>query len=436
MTLVASFRELVQPLSAIMTDPTFQTFATILAGWVFARRHTVSRLILAAEAVGTKHHCAFHRLFAAARWSLDELGLAVFGLMLVWLPAGVVFLALDDTLARKRGKKVYGAGLHYDRCISTRKVRQKSYGHQWVVLGVILHLPFCPDKTFCLPILFRLYRGKKVVAKKGGTYFSRPSLGLQILQVLCSRFGHMHFHVLGDIAYGGQNMVAGLPGNCDLTSRLQLYSWLHTLPPASKPGQRGRRRVHGQRISKVGDLLAGRARRATLNIYGRQQTCRMATRAACLYKLPQQLLRVVVVESRQKDRPIQAFFSTCRQATPQEVCNWYAMRWSIEETFQASKTHLGFEEPQGWTKAAVQRTAPVAMLLYSLIVLWFAREGHRHYQIHVGPWYTTKEHASFADMLATLRCQSIREIFSAMAIRGPGSRKALKTALALVRQVA
>ena len=51
-----------------MPAPTFDTFVTIMTGWVFARRHTVTGAILAADAGGTKHHSAFHRLFAKAEW--------------------------------------------------------------------------------------------------------------------------------------------------------------------------------------------------------------------------------------------------------------------------------------------------------------------------------------------------------------------------------
>ena len=110
MTLVSSFLELVQQLSFVMTAPTFNTFVTVLGGWVFARRHTVTGVILAADAVGTKHHSSFHRLFAKAEWCLDELGLAVFMLIEPWLRDDTIMLALDDTLARKRGLKVFGVG--------------------------------------------------------------------------------------------------------------------------------------------------------------------------------------------------------------------------------------------------------------------------------------------------------------------------------------
>jgi hypothetical protein len=102
---------LLQPLALVMTTPSFASFVTLLTGWVFARRHTVTGMILAAGAAGTKHPSAFHRFFAAAQWSLDELGLAVFGLIQPWRVPGVILVVLDDTLARKCGKKVFGVGM-------------------------------------------------------------------------------------------------------------------------------------------------------------------------------------------------------------------------------------------------------------------------------------------------------------------------------------
>jgi len=63
------------------------------------------------------------------------------------------------------------------------------------------------------------------------------------------------------------------------------------------------------------------------------------------------------------------------------------------------------------------------MLLYSLIVLWFAREGHRRWRPLLCPWYTSKTDPSFADMLGTLRRLSVRQQVLTLALAGPGSRK-------------
>src|SRR6266542_120468 len=203
-SLVLSFLDWLQPLSCVMTTPTFDSFLTVLAGWVFARRHTVTGMILAADAVGTKHHSAYHRLFAAARWSLDELGLAVFALILPLL-----------------GDHLRGSGAFP------------------ILLGVDDKLAFCGERFFCLPILFRLYVPKKTADKKGLPYYTKPQLAVQMLQLLCGRFENRQFHAVGDSTYGGKSVLCKLPRNCGLTSRLKMDARLYDAPPARGTSRKG-----------------------------------------------------------------------------------------------------------------------------------------------------------------------------------------------------
>jgi hypothetical protein len=153
---------------------------------------------------------------------------------------------------------------------------------------------------------------------------------------------------------------------------------------------------------------------------------RLCDAVGYVYAAPNRPLRIVAVDPLVGGRTKQAFYSTCHEATAVQVLSWYAWRWSIEVTFHDSKQSLGFEEPQGWSRQAVLRTAPMAMLLYSLIVLWFVREGHRSYRPLRRPWYTTKAAPSFADMLATVRRCSIREQVLSWGLGGQGSRKVLE----------
>ena len=48
MELVPGFVQLLPPLASTMTAPTFDSLITVLTGWVFASRRTVTRMILAA----------------------------------------------------------------------------------------------------------------------------------------------------------------------------------------------------------------------------------------------------------------------------------------------------------------------------------------------------------------------------------------------------
>ena len=425
MSLVTSFVVFLQPLAVVMTGPSFDNALTILTGWVFAPRRTITSMILAAAAVRQKHHSAFHRLFASARWSRDRLGLAVFDMLTPWL-GDVVLLALDDTLARKRGLKMFGVGMHHDPLLSSRGKAITNWGHSWVVLGVIVRFPLWPERAFCLPILFRLYLNKSAATKHRRVYRSRPELAVEMLTLLCQARKMRHFHVIADSAYGGQSVLNFLPANCDLTSRLLLNARLYGPRAERQPGTNGRPRKRGPQQPTPQQMLTERATRVVLELYGRRDQVRLTDTVAYVYAAPERPLRVVAVEALAGARGQQAFYSTCWQATAIEVLSWYAWRWSIEVAFHDSKQSLGFEEPQGWTRRAVERTAPMAMLLYSLIVMWFVRDGHRYYRSLERPWYTTKTQPSFADMLATLRRTSLREQVSSWGLGGQGSRKVLE----------
>jgi hypothetical protein len=426
MSLVTSFAVLLQPFALVMTTPSFENLVTILAGWAFAPRRTVTSMLQAAGAVGSKHHSAFHRLFASAVWSRDQMGLLVFDMLAAWLGNATVMLALDDTLARKRGQKMFGVGMHHDPLLSSRSKAITNWGHSWVVLGVIVRFPLWPERAFCLPILFRLYLNKDAAVRHRRVYRTRPELAVEMLATLCQARKSRHFHVIADSAYGGQSVLNHLPKNCHLTSRLLLNARLYGPRPQRKPGTNGRPRKRGPQLPTPAAMLAERATRMELKLYGRRDRVRLCDCVGHVYAAPERPLRVVAVEALSGGRGQQAFYSTAWEAAAVDILSWYAWRWSIEVAFHDSKQSLGFEEPQGWTRQAVERTAPTAMLLYSLIVVWFVRDGHRSYRSLERPWYTTKSQPSFADMLATLRRVSLREQVLSWGLEGPGSRKVLE----------
>jgi hypothetical protein len=425
MFLHSSFTVGLQDLAVTMTTPSFNNFVTILTGWVFAPRRTVTGILVAAGVAGKQHHASFHRFFAQAQWSLDALGLALFRILERCCP-GTIFLAIDDTLARKRGLKMFGTGMHHDPLLSSRGKTVTNWSHCWVVLSVIVVFPLWPDRPFSLPILFRLYLNKKAAQKARRQHRTKPELAVEMLRILCGHRKNKRFHAVADSAYGGESVLGRLPDNCDLTSRLRLDARLYDALTTSKSHGRGRPRRRGDRLPTPEAMLAERARRIELQIYGRCESARVCDAQARVFALPELPLRVVAVEALRGGRGKEAFYSTCVDTTAEQILIWYAMRWSIEVTFREAKQHLGFDEPQGWSRRAVERTAPIAMLLYGLIVHWYATEGHRHYRPLPRPWYTTKSRESFADMLATLRRRSLRESISAWAPIGPGSQKIIQ----------
>lgn len=448
MFLLPSLVELLQPFFAQMTAPTAASFCSLVAGWIFARRHNVTGALRAVEKF-PKHHSAYHRVFSAARWSMDAVGLGLLGLIVLSFASDCLFLAIDDTVCRKRGRKMYGTDSHYDCSITSRRrsrIHQtlKVRGHCWVMLGVVLPLPWNDKSFLCLPVLFRLYMNRKAAERYGEDYQSRPDLGRQLLTLVCEHFPAQCFHALADSAYAGQDTLKNLPENCELTCRWQINIRLCGPAPQHRAkGQRGRLPRRGKPLPSPRQMIQKQGEKMELDLYGRHNAYRVATCLACLYTVPDRLLRIVVTEPlRQDDRASKAqalYYSTATWADATAVLCWYARRWSLEVAIHDAKQQMGMGQAQSWTCNAVLRCAPTLMLLYSAVCLWFLSHGHRFWRTHRWPWYPHKSSISFADMLATLRWRTLRQSlgdYLATHSRMAGSRKAVGTLLRLVRLAA
>lgn len=426
MTLVSSFEVQLQGFAGAFSNRSFRHLITIVTGWVLCRRRAVTQMLVAAGVVGAIHHSIFHRFFSAARWSLDRLGLIVFGMIEPYL-SSTCLLSLDDTLAHKRGRKMYGTGMHHDPLLSGQGQVITTWGHKWVVLAVIVQFPVWPERVFSLPILVRLYVNKKSAAKWKTPYRTQNELALEMIHLLCKTHKNRHFHVVADTAYGRQHVLLKLPANCDLTSGLRMDAQLHEAPPTEYTCRPGRPRVRGPRVPSPELMLQKGKRRLKMNLYGRKQDLEFAETTAYLHRVPNRPLKIVAVEPLQAGCKQRAFFSTCQAATAEQVLGWYAQRWSLEVTFHDAKQYLGFEDPPGWTRRAVERTAPLAMLLYSLIVLWYVSYAAHRKEWPRLPWYRSKQTASFQDMLTTLRRQSLEEAFLTLTLEPLTTSKFKKT---------
>jgi len=160
-TLPASLASLLGALRPCFTAPSFATFCGLAAGLAGqVRRRTVCGMLLGADLARAWPHDRAHYFFARARWQVDDLGLAVARLaVLLLVPAGPLTVAVDDSLFRRSGRKVHGAGWQYDGTKSASPDKL-SFGTCFVTCGIVVRLPFC-TRPVCLPVLARLVRPGK-----------------------------------------------------------------------------------------------------------------------------------------------------------------------------------------------------------------------------------------------------------------------------------
>jgi hypothetical protein len=433
MEVTTSFRELLEAFQCVFTSPSFQTFVYLMTGWVLShRRRFVTDMIWSSGCTHRGHHSRYHRFFSNSAWKLDTLSWVLARVVVhVLVPTGIIELAVDDTLCRKRGLTIYGTGMHHDPLISSRAKPLTSWGHDWVVVTLIIrNLPWAPTKVWSLPLTFCLYRNRQGVTKgkkksrrtgkksrpASPSHRTRPELAVELISLLAGWFPRRQFIVSGDSAYGGQSVLKKLPSNVDLISHVHPKGVMYKPAPPVVEGQRGCPRKKGKRLSAMPQWAADKSQPwQTLEFdeFGLHATLQVKVRQALYYTAGgQRLLTIVLVRDVEGERPDQMFYCTRLTWSAREILSCYARRWSIEVTFENAKQLLGFEDAANRKLKAVERTAPMALVLYTLIVVWFHQVGHRLLRFPDRSWYPQKEEPSFADMLTTLRRQSWTEHFS------------------------
>jgi hypothetical protein len=422
--LVRSFTPFLLAFQPCFTQPSFSSFWALTCAWILCSgRRSLTRVIQSGQLGRFKHYCSFHRFFSQARWNLDDLGHCVFQLLLPFCPE-VLIGAVDDTLARKSGRHIWGAGMHHDPLRSTQMRPVFSFGHSWVVLSLHVSFPFAPQKTWALPVLVRLYRKRKKSKLAPGRdgkpekkqtgqatekqYRTRPQLAREMIQVVAGWLGPRKLRVLGDSEYAGGTISRHLPANAELISRMHMKAALFEPPPPAGTG-RGRRRKKGQRLPSPAQMAEDPGRswiKATVWIYGRKVKVWYQSLDALWYpSAGPQLLRIVVVRDPRGQRRDDCFFSTDLTLKPPQILETFALRWPLEVCFRDVKQFLGFEDPQNRVSQATQRTAPLVFYIYDLVLLWHATSGHLFAPQSAIErlWYRSKTSVSFEDILRNLR---------------------------------
>ena len=141
--LTKNFHALLLACDGNFTKPSFVLFCALMTGWILSVRHRfITELIYSSDNIDNGHWSCFHRFFSHNVWSLDTLSMTIASLVIdAFVPDGVIVLALDDTLCRKRGLNLFGAGMHHDPLLSSKKMKLVSWGHVWVVVTLVISLP-------------------------------------------------------------------------------------------------------------------------------------------------------------------------------------------------------------------------------------------------------------------------------------------------------
>jgi DDE superfamily endonuclease len=393
-----------------LTRPGFANFIVIVSGWILTQgMHAVTEALVMTDVAVRRHHEAYHRFFSRGTWSPDLLGRLLFERIERGLGDGVVRIVIDDTVAPKKGAHVFGLGSHIDPVRSTKRQKIFTFGHCWVVLAVLVRVPFSA-RTWALPILFRLYRNEKECAKHGAPYKKKTELARELLDVFCAWERDRRIELSADSAYCNDTVTRDLHARVVMFGAMRPDAVLTEPPPASSHSSKGGRpRRRGKLLRKPEQVARdGRTpwQSTEVTLYGKTTTVQFKTFCAQWYRATgTRLLRIVIVATESGAIPYRVFFSFDATRHARSVLETYAGRWGIEVFFREGKQLLGFADSQARKPAAVLRVAPLIGLLYSSLVVWFIEGAHTSPLAAppVRPWYRHKRGLAFADVLRAAR---------------------------------
>ncbi|MET7248006.1 hypothetical protein ABZT49_32115 [Methylobacterium sp. EM32] len=105
----------------------------------------------------------------------------------------------------------------------------------------------------------------------------------------------------------------------------------------------------------------------------------------------------------------QALLCTDLSRDPEQILTWFVRRWSVEVTFQETRTHLGVETQRQWSDKAIARTTPCLLALFSIVTLLAARlPARERREKALAAWYPIAQ-PTFSDALAGVRRALWRE---------------------------
>lgn len=401
-------RSLFETLAGSFTRPTFLRVVILaLAAILTVGQRTVCNLLRTLGALAPGHPSSYHRVFSKRRWSSWRLarGLAnwVFDHL---VPKGRVLLAGDDTVDGHKGAKVFGKGCHRDPVRSTHSMTVFRWGHKWVVLAVLVRLPFT-RRLWALPVLVALYRTEKDNAQSGRRHKTPARLLRQLCWVLLRWFRQRSFVLAGDGNYGSHEMAhfaSRRHGRLTLVSKFYPDAQLYEPPP--RYCGHGRPRVKGAKVPTPEQVVAA-AVRTPLHVAwygGGQRDVETVSGAGWWYQAGQGLVAVrwVFVHDVTGSHRDEYFFTTDVAMNAQAVIETYVARWNEETTFQEMRSYLGLETTRGRKEKTVLRVAPCLFGLYTLVAALYSQLPPRAARRQAVQW-AGKQDVTFSDAMTAVR---------------------------------
>lgn len=398
---------LLSTFAAAFSVPTFAKVIVLVCGVILAPgRRTVCSALRVMGLSDDGDFSKYHRVLSRASWSPWSLSkLLLTRIVTTFLtPGQPLMLVIDDTLERRKGRKVSLKGWFRDPLSQTNS---SVSAIRWLCLAMLVPVPWS-KRPWALPLMTVPAPSVKVCKRLGRRHRTPVELAALLIAQVRRWHPQREIKLLADGGYAAVDFVKDCQKlSVTLISRLRMDASLYGFPEPPPTGKRGPKPKKGARElspkQRLDDPMTVWMELDICWYHGETKRVEVATGMSLWHRTGSEpvALRWVLVRCPKGSFPPCAYFASC-DMSPEELLSSYILRWNLEVTFAELRANLGFETQRGWADKTVERATPCLFGIFSLVVLLAQRLHPEKLPIRSTAWYD-KQEASFSDALAAVR---------------------------------
>jgi hypothetical protein len=220
-------------------------------------RRTVTNVLRITGHTRDRHFVNVHRVLSRAAWCPRTGSHILLGMLIAaFAPRGPVILALEDTIERRRGKRIAAKGIYRDPVRSSDAHFVKASGLRWMSLMLLAPVPWA-GRIWALPFLTALVPSERACRERGRRHKPLLDVGRQLVLQARRWLPGRDLVLVGDSGFSALLFLDAMRrGGITAITRLRLDAALYEPAPARPPGTIGRPRTKGARLPNLSDALA------------------------------------------------------------------------------------------------------------------------------------------------------------------------------------
>jgi hypothetical protein len=413
-TLPTGMIRVLAPFAPLFSERVFEHVQVLIAGAILTPgKRTVSSALRTMGLDQQKTFHRYHRVLSRAKWSSMEASRVLLdSLVEAFVPEGPLVVGVDETLERRRGKRIAAKGIYRDPARSSHSHFVKTSALRWVCVTLLAEVSWA-SRVWALPFVCALAPSERYAAERGKRHKPLTDWAWQLLLVVRRWQPHRRIIAVSDGGYASLKLLdrcRRLSNPITFITRLRLDAALYEPAPPRKPRQIGRPRLKGPRLPSLSAVLEDPHTAWTpITVSGwyggAERLVEIVSETAVWYStgLPAVPLRWVLIRDPREEFEAQALLCTDLDTDPARIISWFVRRWQMESAFQEVRQRLGFETQRHWSETAIGRVAPSLLALFSVVTLFAHQKKVRMPEaMRKAAWYD-KRHPTFTDALALVR---------------------------------